>query len=84
MRLCVPKDSTWVDIVAKSVPTQERKEERNYLRDWNLAVGTSVSAARDGEGAKLNERGKESMENEYKKIEGKKKGKNRVWGDDKN
>lgn len=39
---------------------------------------------KDGEGAKLKERGKESMENEYKKIEGKKKGKNRVWGDDKN
>lgn len=74
----VPMESTWVDIGAKSVPTKEGKEERNYLRGLNLAVETSMSAARDGEEAKLKEGGKESMENEFKKIEGEKRDKNRV------
>lgn len=37
-----------------------------------------MSAARDGGEAKLKEGGKESMENEFKKIEGKKRDKNRV------
>lgn len=47
-----------------------------------MAVETSVSAAGDGEEGKLKEGGKESMEN--KKIEGKKKDKNRLWGDGNN
>lgn len=49
-----------------------------------MAVETSISAARDGEEAKLKEGGKEFMENEYKKIEERKKDKNRVWGDGNN
>lgn len=58
-------ESTWQNLFQK----KERKEERNYLRDWNLAVETSFSAAREGEEAKLKEGGKK---NEYKKIERKK------------
>lgn len=77
-------ESTGVEIEAKSVPAKERKEKRNSLREWNVAVETSISAARDGEEAKLKEGGKEFMENEYKKIEERKKDKNRVWGDGNN
>lgn len=43
-----------------------------------------MCAARDGEEEKLKEGGKESMENEYKKIEGIKKDNSRLWGDGNN
>lgn len=72
------------DTGTKSDPAKERKEESNHLRDLNRVVELSLGAARDGPEAKLKEGGKEPMENEYNKVEGKKKGKNRVWGDAKN
>lgn len=72
------------DTGTKSDPAKERKEESNHLRDLNRVVELSLGAARDGPEAKLKEGGKEPMENEYNKVEGKKKGKNKVWGDAKN
>ena len=69
------------DIATTSDPAKERKEERNHLRDLNWVVEPSLGAASDGAEAKLKEGVKEPVENGCKKVEGKKKGKNRVWGD---
>lgn len=44
----------------------------------------SLGAPSDGAEAELKEGVKELMENEYKKVEGRKDGENRVWGDAEN